>query len=125
MAEKADEKRALEISSRTTSDSIPSSPRPTPATISEPLEPIKLTAQVKMIPRTDTAARRGWLAMPIEAFSDNWSKRWFVLQRPYLHVFVDNQEIDEIMVMNLASVRLEHDENIEQMLDVSRICFRA
>lgn len=63
--------------------------------------------------------------MPIEAFSDNWSKRWFVLQRPYLHVFVDNQEIDEIMVMNLASVRLEHDENIEQMLDVSRICFRA
>lgn len=58
--------------------------------------------------------------MPIEAFTDSWVKRWFVLQRPYLHVFADKEEIDEVMVMNLASVRLEHDENIEQMLDVSR-----
>lgn len=77
----------------------------------------KLRATVTLVPRTDSASKRGYLSMPLEAFSDQWHRRWFVLKRPYLYVFESSNELDEIMVIHLGSVRVEHDENIVKMLD--------
>lgn len=97
----------------------PSSSEPTKKSSSSDLAPPpKLTAQVSLVPRTDTAAKRGWLAMPLEAFTDRWVRRWFVLRRPYLYVYESSSELDEIMAMNLSSVRVEtNDQNVEQLLN--------
>jgi kinesin family protein 1 len=77
----------------------------------------KLTAEVTLVARSDNAAKRGWLEMPVEAFTDHWSRRWFALRRPFLYVYETNAEVDEIMAINVAAVRVEHDENIQRMLD--------
>ncbi|KAE8230153.1 hypothetical protein CF326_g4853 [Tilletia indica] len=84
---------------------------------SVPKEPTKLTAEVTLVPRTDIAAKRGWLGMPIEVFTDQWTRRWFVLRRPYLYVYESSSEMDEVMVISLRSVRVENDANIERMLE--------
>jgi len=81
-----------------------------------PSAPVKLRATVALVPRTDSASKRGYLSMPLEAFTDQWQRRWFVLKRPYLYVYESSNELDEIMVIHLGSVRVEHDENIAQML---------
>ncbi|PWN46193.1 putative kinesin-3 motor protein [Ceraceosorus guamensis] len=88
----------------------------TPAPHSSPATPSKLIAEVSLVPRTDSAAKRGWLALPAEPHSDRWIRRWFVLRRPYLYVYENSAELDELMAMHLGSVRVEHDENIERML---------
>lgn len=80
----------------------------------------KLNATVTLMPRTDTASKRGFLSMPIEAFTDHWARRWFVLRRPYLYIYESSSELDEILAVYLGTVRVEHDVNIEQMLGVSR-----
>ncbi|SPO40546.1 probable Kinesin-3 motor protein [Pseudozyma flocculosa] len=92
------------------------SPLPLPPAQAQ-AEPVKLTAEVSLVARSDNAAKRGWLMMPVEAFSDQWIKRWFALRRPFLYVYESNSELDEIMAINVASVRVEHDENIEAMLE--------
>jgi kinesin family protein 1 len=75
-----------------------------------------LRATVALVPRTETASKRGYILMPLEAFTDKWHRRWFVLKRPYLYVYETNYEVDEVMVIHLGSARVEHDENIAQML---------
>ncbi len=99
---------------RTSSSS--SNPALLPPFSSSPSTPPKLTAVVTLVPRTDTTSHRGYLSMPLEAFTDSWVRRWFALRRPYLYVYESNAELEEIMVINVASVRVEHDENIERML---------
>jgi kinesin family protein 1 len=78
---------------------------------------IKLKATATLVPRTDAANKRGHLTMPVEAFSDAWIRRWFVLKRPYLFVYENSSELDELMVIHLGAVRVEHDTNIESMLN--------
>lgn len=43
--------------------------------------PPQLKAVVSLVPRTDTANKRGYLLMPVETFTDQWARRWFVLRR--------------------------------------------
>ncbi|KAK0560480.1 hypothetical protein OC844_003733 [Tilletia horrida] len=74
-----------------------------------PKQAVKLTAEVTLVPRSDIATKRGWLGMPIEVFTDQWTRRWFVLR--------SNSEQEEVMVISLRSVRVEHDTNIERMLE--------
>ncbi|PWN54268.1 kinesin-domain-containing protein [Violaceomyces palustris] len=77
----------------------------------------KLTAQVTIIPRTDTAVKKGWLMTPVETFTDRWIKRFFVLRRPFLYVYEASSELEEIMAINVKSCKVEHDENVERMLE--------
>ncbi|UZJ55379.1 hypothetical protein CBS101457_004699 [Exobasidium rhododendri] len=88
----------------------------TSSTVTRTTPKAKLRAEVTLIPRTDVASKRGYLSMPLEAFSDEWQRRWFVLKRPYLYIYDSSSELDEIMVIHLGSVRAEYDENIVQML---------
>ncbi len=76
----------------------------------------KLTAQVTLVARSDNATKRGWLEMPVEAFTDQWTRRWFALRRPFLYIYASSAETDELMAVHVASVRVEHDANIERML---------
>ncbi len=76
-------------------------------TSTTPPPPPKLTPVVTLIPRTDptTTTQSGYLSTPLSAHSDSWARRWFALRRPFLYVYESNAEIDEIMVINVSSVR--------------------
>lgn len=76
----------------------------------------KLTPQVTLVARSDNATKRGYLEMPVQAFTDRWTRRWFALRRPFLFVYASNAETDELMAINIASVRVEHDPNLETLL---------
>ncbi|GAC95130.1 hypothetical protein PHSY_002705 [Pseudozyma hubeiensis SY62] len=96
-------------SSPSKQDLTPSSPSPSP-------QPVPLTATVTLLPRTSTTSHRGYLYVPLEALTDSWVRRFFALRRPLLHIYESSSEVDEIMVINVESVRVEHDENTERLL---------
>ncbi|ORY02908.1 kinesin-domain-containing protein [Basidiobolus meristosporus CBS 931.73] len=78
---------------------------------------VKLTAQVKIINKSDTVAKKGYLFYP-ENPQDifNWSKKWFVIRRPYLFMYSNNSESDEQAVINLTAVRVDYQQDLENML---------
>lgn len=96
-------------------DAIPTSPAPTPSTTISNLPP-RLTASVELLPRSDQVARKGYLSMPLETFTDTWTRRFFTLKRPHLFVYPHSSECQELLVIHLASVRVGHDPNVEEML---------
>jgi kinesin family protein 1 len=69
------------LSSGLASPAMPRSPQPGNVALPAPPPPEKLTAEVSLVPRSDAAAKRGWLAMPAEPHSERWVRRWFVLRR--------------------------------------------
>jgi len=109
----------MEIKSTDEPVEIPEKPKAVaaPPKATGPKKPVRLTAEVTLVPRSDIAAKRGWLGMPLEVSSDQWTRRWFVLRRPYLYVYESNSEMNEVIVISLRSVRVEHDVNIERMLE--------
>ncbi|SPO31377.1 probable Kinesin-3 motor protein [Ustilago trichophora] len=81
--------------------------------------PPKLNAQVTLLNRSDKSTRRGYLSLPpasSPSLEENWTRRWFTLRRPLLYVYESSAELDELMVINVSSVRVEHDENLTRML---------
>ncbi|KAK9762739.1 hypothetical protein K7432_011241 [Basidiobolus ranarum] len=78
---------------------------------------VKLTAQVKIINKSDTVAKKGYLFYP-ENPQDiyNWSKKWFVIRRPYLYMYANHSESDEQAVINLTAVRVDYQQDLENML---------
>ncbi|CAG8781404.1 9689_t:CDS:2, partial [Acaulospora morrowiae] len=75
----------------------------------------KLVAQVRMMAKTDTITKKGYLYTP-ENTDDYWVKRWFVLRRPYLFIYESQKETEEQGVINLASVRVDYKKDLEDML---------
>jgi len=69
----------------------------------------------------ETYAKRGPLAILRDPTSNEWKKFWFVLRRPYLHLYSSSGEIEEVAVINISTVRVEQSPEIEQMLDVSSV----
>lgn len=81
LTQENDESAEVAADEAEASVSPPKSPLPQAVAKLAPAEPVKLTAEVSLVPRTDSAAKRGWLALPAEAHSDRWVRRWFVLRR--------------------------------------------
>ncbi|GAA5864258.1 hypothetical protein JCM1840_006717 [Sporobolomyces johnsonii] len=77
----------------------------------------KLIGSATIVPRSETYTKRGPLAILRDPTSNQWKKFWFVLRRPYLHLYSSSREIDEVAVINLSTVRVEQSPEIEQMLD--------
>ncbi|KAI9206373.1 uncharacterized protein BJ171DRAFT_422071, partial [Polychytrium aggregatum] len=50
-------------------------------------------------------SKRGWLACP-EDRGESWVKRWFVIRRPYMHVFANNNEAEQISTICLENVTI-------------------
>ncbi|GAA5988770.1 hypothetical protein JCM11641_006533, partial [Rhodosporidiobolus odoratus] len=88
-------------------------PSPSPLPPSSP----KLTGSATMVPRTETFNKRGPLALLRDPSSNRWRKHWFVLRRPYLHVYDSSAEVEEVAVINVSTVRVEQSPEIEQMLE--------
>ncbi|CAG8621146.1 10309_t:CDS:2, partial [Racocetra persica] len=79
-------------------------------------KPTKLVAQVRMVAKTDTITKKGYLFTPEDANDDHWVKRWYVLRRPYLFIYESPKETEEQGVINLASVRVDYKRDLEDML---------
>ncbi|EGG06377.1 uncharacterized protein MELLADRAFT_36123, partial [Melampsora larici-populina 98AG31] len=77
----------------------------------------RMTAEVFLVPRTDNVVKRGYMFVLRDPTSDEWAKRWFVLRRPYLYIYEENDEIRELGVINLGNVHVDSNLELETMLD--------
>ncbi|KAF9498237.1 kinesin-domain-containing protein [Pleurotus eryngii] len=82
----------------------------------ETMEGLKLISETKLVPRIDTAVKKGHLNILVNANEDIWERRWFVLKRPYLHMYSRSNEVEELGVVNLSGVNIENDPQKELLL---------
>ncbi|KAF9561655.1 kinesin-like protein Klp8 [Mortierella alpina] len=81
-------------------------PRPSP----------RLQSEVKLVTKSDNISKKGYLFYP-ENRDDVWIKRWFVIRRPYMYIYTHSSETDELGVVNLTHVRVDHQKDLENMLN--------
>ncbi|KAI5894442.1 kinesin-domain-containing protein [Schizophyllum commune H4-8] len=82
----------------------------------ESLDGLKLVSETKLIPRTDGATKKGYLHILTDAVQGQWEKRWFVLRRPYLHIYTSSNELEEVGIVSLSGVNVEADPAKEALL---------
>ncbi|KAI0253043.1 kinesin-like protein [Lactifluus subvellereus] len=76
----------------------------------------QLVSSTKLVPRSDVPTKKGHLMILIDANHDIWERRWFVLRRPYLHVYKHSNEVEEITVISLDGVNVESNPEMESLL---------
>ncbi|KAF5372014.1 hypothetical protein D9615_008057 [Tricholomella constricta] len=79
-------------------------------------EGLKLISDTKLIPRSDGATKKGHLMILTDASQDTWERRWFVLSRPYLHIYAHSNELEETGIVSLSGVNVESDPHKEFLL---------
>ncbi|TRM68597.1 hypothetical protein BD626DRAFT_118862 [Schizophyllum amplum] len=82
----------------------------------ESLDGLKLVSETKLVPRTDGVTKKGYLLILTDAVQGQWEKRWFVLKRPYLHIYAHSNELEEIGIVSLSGVNVESDPAKEALL---------
>ncbi|KDQ65088.1 hypothetical protein JAAARDRAFT_146452 [Jaapia argillacea MUCL 33604] len=82
----------------------------------ESLEGLKLVGNSKLVPRSDTPTKKGHLMLLTDANENIWEKRWFVLRRPYLHIYAHSNELEELAVVSLTGVNVENNPDMEALL---------
>ncbi|KZT20641.1 kinesin-like protein [Neolentinus lepideus HHB14362 ss-1] len=82
----------------------------------ESLESMKLIGNAKLVPRSDTPLKKGHLMILTDASHNVWEKRWFVLRRPYLHIYAHSNELEELGVVSLSGVNVESNPDMETLL---------
>ncbi|KAL4075575.1 hypothetical protein J3A83DRAFT_4356841 [Scleroderma citrinum] len=78
----------------------------------EPVGALKFNSTVALIP----CRQRGHLMILTDANQDIWERRWFVLRRPYLHIYTNSKEVDEVGIISLHGTNIECDSNKEALL---------
>lgn len=71
------------------------------------------------MPRSDGTTKKGHLMLLADASQNLWERRYFVLRRPFLHMYTHSNEQDEIGIVSLTGVNVESDRQKEQLLGVS------
>ena len=89
----------------------------------------KLVPSVTLSQRSAVVAKKkGWLHVLVDAPGNVWVKRFCVLRRPYLHLYLSSAEADEVTIINLTSDRstggvdltVVSSPEVEHLLGVSR-----
>ncbi|KAJ3082569.1 kinesin-like protein Klp8 [Quaeritorhiza haematococci] len=78
-------------------------------------EELRWIAVVKLERPSGPVSKRGWMFSP-EDSGDSWVKRWFVIRRPYLLVYANPTETDEIGCVNLADVTIQYSRDLWSIL---------
>ncbi|KAL5530751.1 hypothetical protein ACEPAF_7009 [Sanghuangporus sanghuang] len=76
----------------------------------------KFVATAKLISRSDNPTKKGHLMILTDATENKWERRWFVLKRPYLHVYAHSDENEETAVIGLSGVNIEYNPEMEALL---------
>ncbi|KAF7982304.1 hypothetical protein HWV62_28982 [Athelia sp. TMB] len=79
-------------------------------------EGLKLISNTKLVGRSDAPTKKGHLMILTDANNNVWEKRWFVLRRPYLHMYARSSELEEVGVISLDGVNVESDPQKEMLL---------
>ncbi|KAH8106354.1 kinesin-domain-containing protein [Cristinia sonorae] len=79
-------------------------------------ESLKLLSHAHVVPRSHGSTKHGHLMILIDAIENIWERRYFVLRRPYLHMYAHSDEVEEVAVINLNGVNLERQEHMEALL---------
>ncbi|KAG6873983.1 hypothetical protein C0995_007939 [Termitomyces sp. Mi166 len=82
----------------------------------ESAERLKLISDTRLIPRNDGVTKKGHLMILIDASKDIWERRWFVLRRPYLHIYTHSNELEETGIVSLSGINIESDPHKEFLL---------
>ncbi|OCH85030.1 kinesin-domain-containing protein [Obba rivulosa] len=77
---------------------------------------LKLMSSTKVVPRNDGPTKKGHMLIMVDANNNVWERRWFVLRRPYLHIYAHSNELDEVGVVNLNGVNIERNREMEALL---------
>lgn len=83
--------------------------------------PSRLLAQVELVQKTIDVTKRGQLMYQENPLDDKWVKRWLVLRRPYIYVYSNKGETDEIGIINISSVRVDYNQALERMIQRSNV----
>ncbi|KAF9419313.1 kinesin-like protein Klp8 [Podila epigama] len=89
-----------------------------PEVLKQPRPSPRLQSEVKLVIKSDNVSKKGYLLYP-EARDEVWVKRWFVIRRPYLYIYSNSSETDELGVVSLTHVRVDYKHDLELMLNVS------
>ncbi|KAF9185006.1 kinesin-like protein Klp8 [Haplosporangium sp. Z 767] len=81
-------------------------PRPSP----------RLQSDVKLVTKSGNISKKGYLNYP-ENRDETWVKRWFVIRRPYMYIYTNSSETDELGVFNLTHVRVDYMKDLEDHLN--------
>ncbi|CAO3589237.1 unnamed protein product [Absidia cylindrospora] len=76
----------------------------------------KLLAEVKSVAQTNNISKKGYLAYQEDPLDDKWVKRWCIIKRPYIYIYAHQNEQDELGVINISSVRIDHNKPLEKLL---------
>ncbi|KAG0040939.1 kinesin-like protein Klp8 [Podila clonocystis] len=87
-----------------------------PEVIKQPRPSPRLQSEVKLVTKSDNISKKGYLYYP-EARDEIWVKRWFVIRRPYMYIYSNNSETDDLGVINLTHVRVDYKRDLEEMLN--------
>ncbi|KAJ3282964.1 kinesin-like protein Klp8 [Borealophlyctis nickersoniae] len=76
--------------------------------------PLRWTAEVHQV-KGGPVAQCGYLFTP-EDGGDTWVKRWFVIRRPILYMYVNNAELDLVSVVGLSNVTVQYTRDLWSIL---------
>ncbi|KAG1739940.1 uncharacterized protein EDB91DRAFT_1053464 [Suillus paluster] len=85
-------------------------------------EGVKLNSCTTLVPRRQAPDYSSHLLILTDASQNIWEKRWFVLRRPYLHIYTHSNELEEAGVISLHGANLECDAQKELLLG-KQFCF--
>ncbi|KZS92630.1 kinesin-domain-containing protein [Sistotremastrum niveocremeum HHB9708] len=78
-------------------------------------EPLRLVGQAKLMPRVNGTTKYAYLTLLTDAAENTWEKRWVVLRRPYVHIYLRSDEVDEVNIISLSGVKVEHNPDMEEL----------
>ncbi|KAI7874930.1 kinesin-domain-containing protein [Lichtheimia hyalospora FSU 10163] len=81
----------------------------------------KLIAEVTLMAKTGNITKKGYMTFQESALDNKWVKRWFVIRRPYIYIYTNRSETDEQGVINVSSVRIDYNRNLEKMLNRNNV----
>ncbi|KAF8934782.1 hypothetical protein EDD21DRAFT_213248 [Dissophora ornata] len=98
------------------SQTPPSLDTDNPEVIKQPRPSPKLQSEVKLVTKSDNISMKGYLNYP-EDQHKAWVRRWLVIRRPYMYIYTDSSETNELGVVNLTHARVDYTEDLEKMLE--------
>ncbi|KAI9295308.1 kinesin-domain-containing protein [Neoconidiobolus thromboides FSU 785] len=79
-----------------------------------PDQPVKMMGELKLIPKSTTITRKGYLLTPIDLTL--WERRWIVIKRPFMYLYKDSYELEELLVFDLTSTRVDYNKDLEKLV---------
>ncbi|ORX58670.1 kinesin-domain-containing protein [Hesseltinella vesiculosa] len=77
---------------------------------------LKLAPRIKFERLSDVVTKKGYLQHMEIGEREVWTKHWFVLRRPYLLVYPDATEGDELAVIDLTSASVDYKKDLVHLI---------